>query len=127
MNDDSFNPIVFFGPVVFGVLVIVSVWLIPAIVAGLIADRRGRSGIGFALATFFFLGPLGVGVALLATRGELDGAPWSAARRKLAQGRRRYLCDRCGAINDIAVETVATDAECWRCGEHWNVEPAKTI
>lgn len=122
MREDSFDPIVVLGPLVFGVLVLL-VWLIPAIVAGVIADRRGRSGIGFALATFFFLGPFGVGVALLATRGELDSPPWSAARRKLARGRRRYLCDRCGAISDILVATVVTDAECWRCGEHWTVEP----
>jgi hypothetical protein len=42
-----------------------------AIIAAEIARRRGRSEFGFFFAKLFFLGPLGVGFALLATRGEM--------------------------------------------------------
>ena len=50
-------------------------WLITAGVAGGIATFRNRSGWGFFLVTFFFLGPFGIMAALLATRGELDRPP----------------------------------------------------
>ncbi|MGX9673002.1 hypothetical protein [Mycobacterium sp. HM-7] len=97
------------------------VWFICAIVAGAIAEERGRSGIGFAAATFFFLGPLGVGVALLATRGELDRLPPAQAKRKVAEGRRRFICLRCGAETDI--RDADTSFTCWRCDESCTVTP----
>ena len=97
------------------------VWFISAIVAGAIADSRGRSGFGFALATFFFLGPLGVGFALVAARGEMDWLPPSPLKRKVAEGRQRFTCPRCGADNDIP--NADTSYDCWRCGEHRKVKP----
>lgn len=46
-------------------------WLVSSITAAAIAEWKHRSGGGFFLASFFFLGPLGVAVALLATPGEV--------------------------------------------------------
>lgn len=46
-------------------------WLVSSITAAAIAEWEHRSGGGFFLASFFFLGPLGVAVALLATPGEV--------------------------------------------------------
>jgi DNA-directed RNA polymerase subunit RPC12/RpoP len=76
------------------------------------------------LATFFFLGPLGVGVALLATHGEMDRLPPSPPKRKVAEGRQRFTCPRCGADNDLP--NANTSYDCWRCGEHRNVKPKVT-
>jgi hypothetical protein len=42
-------------------------WPVCAFVAGAIASDRLRSFLGFAAVTFFFLGPLGPALALLAT------------------------------------------------------------
>ena len=67
-NEDFGTALAFLGLLPF--FVVFMVWLVSAIVAGAIAEERNRSGFGFAAATFFFLGPLGVGVALLATRRE---------------------------------------------------------
>ncbi|CAM3635825.1 hypothetical protein H7J08_07845 [Mycobacterium frederiksbergense] len=94
------------------------VWLIAAGVAAFIADSRGRSSIGFFLVTFFFLGPLGPGFALLAGR-EINGepvGPAAAAKPKAVDGRRRFICPRCQADNDIP--NAATSYDCWRCSEH---------
>jgi DNA-directed RNA polymerase subunit RPC12/RpoP len=102
----------------FPIFVILFVWLISAAVAGAIAYVRERSFWGFFLATFFFLGPIGVGVALLATHGALDRPP---ARRKVAEGRQRFTCPRCGAESDIP--NADTSYDCWRCGEHRGVKP----
>jgi DNA-directed RNA polymerase subunit RPC12/RpoP len=75
------------------------------------------------LATFFFLGPLGVGFALLANRAELDNAH-VPPRRKVGEGRQRFVCPRCGAENDVP--NADTSYDCWRCGEHRNVNPKVT-
>jgi DNA-directed RNA polymerase subunit RPC12/RpoP len=100
------------------------VWIICGVVAGCIAYVRERSFWGFFLATFFFLGPLGVGVALLATHGALDQPPPPAEKRKVADGRQRFTCPRCGAESDIP--DTDTSYDCWRCGEHRKVKPKAT-
>jgi DNA-directed RNA polymerase subunit RPC12/RpoP len=92
-----------------------------ALVAGFIAQERDRSFWGFFLATFFVLGPLGVGIALLATRGEMDRLPPSEPKRKVVEGRQRFVCPRCGAESDIP--NADTTYNCWRCGEHRKVKP----
>jgi DNA-directed RNA polymerase subunit RPC12/RpoP len=118
-NQEDFGAaLAFLGFLPFVILFLT--WLVSAIVAGVIAEERGRSGFGFAAATFFFLGPLGVGVALLATRGEVDRLP-PTERRKVADGRQRFICPRCGAENDIPESDTSYD--CWRCGEHRSVKP----
>ena len=102
-------------------------WLICAAVAAIIAVERDRSGVLFGLVTFFFLGPLGIAVALLATRGEMDRLPVdppAPAKRKIADGRQRFHCPRCGAENDIP--NADTSYECWRCNEHRKVKPKVT-
>jgi hypothetical protein len=48
------------------------VWFISALVAGWIAATRERSGFAFAAVTFFFLGPLGPGFALIAPHGAIE-------------------------------------------------------
>jgi DNA-directed RNA polymerase subunit RPC12/RpoP len=109
-------------------IVLFVVWIISALVAGFIAEGRGRSFGGFFAVTFFFLGPLGPGFALLAAR-EYNGVPLGAPppplpepeKRKVADGRRRFSCPRCGADNDIP-ET-DTSYDCWRCAEHRAVKP----
>jgi DNA-directed RNA polymerase subunit RPC12/RpoP len=113
--------------------VLLFVWLISAVVAAIIADHRGRSGGGFFFATFFFLGPLGPGFALLAAR-EVNGVPVERLprlqapppeKRSVADGRRRFTCPRCGAENDIP--DADTSYDCWRCEEHRAVKAkAKT-
>ena len=114
MSDDIFIPLLF-------------IWGISAFVAGIIASDRGRSFLGFAAATFFFLGPLGVGFALVATHGLIEKRQLLAAReagvpavqptkRKVADGRQRFNCPRCGAENDIL--NADTSYDCWRCAEH---------
>jgi DNA-directed RNA polymerase subunit RPC12/RpoP len=110
------------GPIFF----ILFVWLICAVVAGLIAESRGRSGFGFFAVTFFFLGPLGPGFALLAAR-EVNGVPVGppppptpSEKRKVVDGRRRFTCPRCGAENDIP--DADTTYDCWRCNDHRKVQ-----
>ena len=61
------------------VLVLI-IWGISAFAAAVIAGDRGRSGLGFAVVTFFFLGPLGPGFALLATHGDIERSQLQAIR-----------------------------------------------
>jgi hypothetical protein len=96
-------------------------WLICAAVAAIIAMERDRSAVVFGLVTFFCLGPLGIAVALLATRGEMDRLPSSPPKRRVTEGRQRFTCPRRGAESDIP--NVDTSYDCWRCGEHRNVKP----
>ncbi|WP_029114380.1 hypothetical protein [Mycobacterium sp. URHB0044] len=123
--DDNWNPIIFLGPVLFVLLLIVFVWLLPAVVAALIAENKGRNGVGWFFATFFFLGPFGVGFALIAPHGAMDPlvlpTPAPEVKRKAAPGRQRFVCPRCGAENDIPEADSSYD--CWRCNEHRNVKP----
>lgn len=104
-------------------------WVVSACVAAAIASDRGRSFGGWFAVTFFFLGPLGPGFALLAQR-ELNGVPVGPSRppqvekkREVAAGRRRFVCPRCGAENDIP--DADTSYDCWRCAEHRAVKPKK--
>jgi DNA-directed RNA polymerase subunit RPC12/RpoP len=110
--------------------IILIVWGISAFVAGMIAGDRDRSFFGFAAVTFFFLGPLGPGFALIATHGRIEKAQlqasgWPMKRtlqlRAVAEGRHRFICPRCGAQNDIP--NADTSYDCWQCSEHRNVEP----
>jgi hypothetical protein len=68
------------------------VWLISAIAAAVIASNRDRSGTGRLFATFCFLGPLGVGFALIALHGQMDRLPPPAPKRPVADGRWRFAC-----------------------------------
>lgn len=61
-------------------LVFVFLWAVSAGVAAIIASDRGRSGLGFAAVTFFFLGPLGPGFALIAQHGDIEKSQLQAAR-----------------------------------------------
>jgi len=107
-------------------IILFVVWLFSAVIAALIADERGRSSVLFFLVTFFFLGPLGIAVALLATRGEMDRLPEPPTpKRPVAEGRQRFICPRCGAESDIP--NADTSYDCWRCGEHRKVKPKATI
>jgi DNA-directed RNA polymerase subunit RPC12/RpoP len=100
------------------------VWGISALVAGMIASDRGLGFLGFAAVTFFFLGPLGPGFALIAPHGAIEDLQLQGlqdAARSIAKGRRRFLCPRCGADNDIP--EADTSYDCWRCSEHRPVKP----
>jgi DNA-directed RNA polymerase subunit RPC12/RpoP len=120
-NEDFGTALAFLGLAPIGFILFA--WLITAFVAGLIAQDRGRSFAGFFFATLFFLGPFGVGVALLATRAELDHA-YLPPKRKVAEGRQRFSCPRCGADSDIP--NADTTYECWQCGEVRKVKPKTT-
>lgn len=48
------------------------VWIISAVVAGVIASNRERSFPGFFIVTLIFLGPLGPGFALVAMHGRIE-------------------------------------------------------
>lgn len=105
--------------------VLVAVWFISATAAAMIAEHRGRSTAAFFFVTFFFLGPLGPGFALIAPREDRGRPAWprsGTTERPLAEGRRRFTCPRCGAANDIPDADPTYD--CWRCAEHRKVRPA---
>jgi DNA-directed RNA polymerase subunit RPC12/RpoP len=101
-------------------------WLLSAAVAGAIAYDRQRGFWVFFFVTLLFLGPLGVGFALIAQRGEMDRLPPTPtpAKRKVVEGRQRFTCPRCGADNDIP--NADTTYDCWRCEEHRKVKPKVT-
>jgi hypothetical protein len=99
--------------------VLLVVWGFCAVAAGLIASDRGRSFREFALVTFFFLGPLGPGFALIATHGAIEDLQLEVL--EIAEGRQRFVCPRCRADNDIP--EADTSYDCWRCSEHRAVEP----
>ena len=117
MGKDNGAGLALLGLGLLPLFILFIVWLIAAGVAAFIADSRGRSSIGFFLVTFFFLGPLGPGFALLADR-EVNGVPVgpAATRPKAVAGRRRFTCPRCQAENDIP--DADTSYDCWRCSEH---------
>jgi hypothetical protein len=77
-------------------VIILVVWLICAAVAWTLAPDRDMT---FFLVTLLILGPLGVAAALIAQPRDPEPAP--APRRPVAAGRRRFICPRCGAENDI--------------------------
>jgi DNA-directed RNA polymerase subunit RPC12/RpoP len=98
-------------------LILFFVWFISAVVAALIAADRNHNPVLFGLCTFFFLGPLGVGFALIAP----DQTP---QKRPVPDGRRRFICPRCGADSDIP--DADTSYDCWRCGEVRKVKAKAT-
>jgi hypothetical protein len=61
-----------FGVTAYALFAAFFAWLICAIVAAFIAGSRRRSSFGWFFATFFILGPLGVGFALIAPRGDVE-------------------------------------------------------
>src|ERR1700694_4014174 len=81
-----------------------------------LALRDLMRAIGYSSAT-------AVGIALLATRGELDRLP-TPPKRKVAEGRQRFTCPRCGGASDIP--DTDTSYECWQCGEVRKVKPKVT-
>lgn len=107
-------------------VVVFIVWLICGVVAAAVGPSR-YSGRLFFL-TFLFMGPLGIAAALI-TQAIADYAPSpleapAPVKRKIAEGRQRFQCPRCGAENDIP--NADTSYECWRCGEHRKVKPKLT-
>lgn len=97
--------------------VLFAVYLVCGVLAYMIAPDRPAT---FFWVTFLMLGPLGVLAALIAPLPEQP-----VTRRKVATGRRRFICPRCGAENDIP--EADKSYICWRCSEHNTVEPAKTV
>jgi DNA-directed RNA polymerase subunit RPC12/RpoP len=114
MSDDWF-------PALGGILVFflfavaIALWIGTAFLAWRLApDDRPWA---FFWMTLFFLGPLGIAAALVAQPRDV------AQSRRLASGRRRFVCPRCGADNDIPESDRSYD--CWRCSEHRTVQAAK--
>jgi DNA-directed RNA polymerase subunit RPC12/RpoP len=105
---------------VFGLtqlVILLAVWFICGWVAYAIAPDRPAL---FFLVTFFILGPFGVAAALIAPLPEQP-----VSRRKIAAGRRRFLCPRCGAENDIPEKDEGYS--CWRCSERRKVDPLQKV
>ena len=101
--------------------VLLFVWIISAVVAGLIANYyRERSFGAVFWVTFFFLGPQGPGFALIAPHGGIENAQLQGPR-KTPEGRRRFVCPRCNAENNIPEDDTSYD--CWRCSEHRTIKP----
>jgi DNA-directed RNA polymerase subunit RPC12/RpoP len=98
-------------------VIILVVWLICAGVAWTLAPDRYMT---FFLVTLLILGPLGVAAALIAQ--PRDAVP---PRRSVAAGRRRFVCPRCAAENDIPENDESYN--CWRCSERRKVEPPKKV
>ena len=98
-------------------IIFLTLWVILAVVAYVVApdDRRWT----FVCLTLFLLGPLGVAAAAVAQSREPGFA--APPRRTVAANRRRFICPRCGADNDISESDRSYD--CWRCSEHRKVEP----
>jgi DNA-directed RNA polymerase subunit RPC12/RpoP len=92
------------------------VWLICAAVAQAVAPDRNKM---FFWVTFLILGPLGVAAALIAQPEQ------TVTRRAVAAGRRRFVCPRCGAENDIPENDESYN--CWRCSERRKVGPPKNV
>jgi DNA-directed RNA polymerase subunit RPC12/RpoP len=95
--------------------IIFAVWLVCGAVAWTISPDRPAL---YFWVTFLILGPLGVAVALVA--GSVQKEP--EVKRAVAEGRRRFVCPRCGAENDIP--EAERSYECWRCSERRTVKAA---
>jgi hypothetical protein len=95
-----------FGASLVGLMFFVFLYLLVfglfAGVAALVAPYERR--LTFFLITFFFLGPLGIGFASVATtRPPRVSDTWT------------YRCERCGAAQNI--EQGEVSADCYRCGD----------
>jgi predicted RNA-binding Zn-ribbon protein involved in translation (DUF1610 family) len=99
---------------VLNFIVIIVVWVVIAVVASFVAPDRSAT---FFWTTLLFLGPLGLMAALIAQ-------PRPRQWRPLVNGRRRIVCVRCGAEQDV-LET-ETQFPCWQCGEVKRVTPKTT-
>jgi DNA-directed RNA polymerase subunit RPC12/RpoP len=94
-------------------VIVFFVWLVCGFVAQAVARDRNTM---FFWVTFLILGPLGVAAALIAQPEQ------TVTRRAVAAGRRRFVCPRCGAENDIPENDESYN--CWRCSEHRTVQAA---
>jgi DNA-directed RNA polymerase subunit RPC12/RpoP len=102
-------------------IIFVVVWLVNAFVAGLVAPKDRATT--FFWITLLILGPLGVLAASVAqSREPLNVEP---PARPIAAGRRRFICPKCGAENDIPKHDASYD--CWRCSEHRTVQRIETV
>ncbi|HME79456.1 MAG TPA: hypothetical protein VKI00_28470 [Mycobacterium sp.] len=118
MSNDQPSDAVLAGLSLAWVIIIVVVWLVSAFVAGLVAPKD--RAVMFFWLTVLILGPLGALAASVAqSREPLYDAP---PARPIAPGRRRFICPRCGAENDVPQPDASYD--CWRCSEHRTVQPA---
>src|ERR1700722_462036 len=97
----------------FQAVIVFFVWLVCGFVAQAVAPDRNKM---FFWVTFLILGPLGVAAALIAQPEQ------TVTRRAVAAGRRRFVCPRCSAGNDIPESDKSYD--CWRCSEHRTVKAA---
>jgi DNA-directed RNA polymerase subunit RPC12/RpoP len=96
---------------------VIGVWIGTAVAASRLAPDRSSH---FFWATLLVLGRIGIAAALVAQ--PRDTAP---PRRPTAPGRRRFICPRCGADNDIPESDRSYD--CWRCSDHRKVEQPKKV
>jgi hypothetical protein len=115
MSNDPFSGIPAFLAVIIFVATI-GVWIGIAIAASNLAPHDRSTN--FFWATLLVLGPLGLAAAFVAQ--PRDTAP---GRRATASGRRRFICPRCAADNDIPESDRSYD--CWRCSEHRTVQATK--
>lgn len=99
------------------IVVGIVVWCVLAAVAAFIApdDRK----VTFLLITLLILGPLGVAAAAVAQPRQpvAAGLPVPAT----PAGRRRFVCPRCGASQNIP--DADTSYDCYQCNEHRKVKP----
>lgn len=91
------------GHLVFGLLY----WLVCAAVSAGVAAEKGRSAAGFFFLSLLFLGPLAVGVAVLAAPGVSSG---SAAPQRVA-----------ATPSPIAATTPSPEAPLFRVGDRVRV------
>jgi DNA-directed RNA polymerase subunit RPC12/RpoP len=112
------QPVLAAAPFILGVLL----WIALAVVAAIVAPPYRRPT--FCLLTLFILGPLGVAAAAIAQPRQAATIDPPPLVRRVAAGRQRFTCPRCGADNDIP--KAGTSYDCWRCSEHRNVQPAAT-
>ena len=90
-------------------IILLFVWGISALVAGAVASDRERSFLGFAVITFFFLGPLGPGFALVAAHGQIEKVQLRRAS-EADPFRQRFTCPRCRAKTTSQTQTPAMTA-----------------
>jgi DNA-directed RNA polymerase subunit RPC12/RpoP len=97
-------------------IIFLTLWVILAVVAYAVApDDRRWPFVGLTL----LIGPIGLAAAAIAQPREPAYA--APPRRPVAAGRRRFVCPRCGAENDIPEKDESYN--CWRCSERRKVEP----
>jgi DNA-directed RNA polymerase subunit RPC12/RpoP len=115
-QNGGFDSFLAFG--IGDLIIFLTLWVILAVVAYAVApdDRRWT----FVGLTLLLLGPLGVAAAAAVAQSR-EPAYAAPPRRPVAAKRRRFICPRCGAENDIPESD--RSYECWRCSEQRKVEP----